>query len=722
MLEDARFIRADFAADSNVCPVFRKTFTLPLDANTIPPKPMMAVLELTGKGVYYATLNGKRIGDFILAPGWTVYSKRLQVQSYDVTKLVKAGENTLDVTLAEGWYHGRILRHHSEKARNMPWDAEIIGCLTLVYADGTIESIPTDESWVCGTGPVLFSDFYDGEHFDARVEPHDFVPVSVDDTASTDMLIPQEGEKVAEHERFAPIEVITTPRGETVLDFGQNLTGYPEIRLTDAKAGEVLSLSFAEILDKDGNFYNENYRSAKCDYIYTCRDGDQTYKPRLTFYGFRYVRVDSFPASVTFSPDCFTAIAIYSDIRKTGHLVSSDKALNQLFSNIFWGQRCNFVDVPTDCPQRDERLGWTGDAQVFVNAATYNFDTERFYAKWLGDACAEIEETGKIGRIVPNPSPSESTEQSEAWSDAAVIVPWQVYQAYGNKTLLEKHLPAMTRYTETVLEKGYIHHFGDWLGLDAPEGSYTGSTRKELIAAAFLAHDLELLYKAHEAVGRDGSHFKALFEEHRNRFRKEFTDYRTQTECALALRFGLCEEPQAVARTLNDLVVANGTRLTTGFVGTSHLLHALSDNGYVDTAYALLLQTEYPSWLFSVGLGATTMWEHWDGINEKGEVWSKDMNSYNHYAYGAVADWVYEKACGIRIAEDGAGFSKLRIEPHPTDRLDFLEASIDTRHGLVSSKWYHKDGKTRYEITVPVEAKLVLNGKSRTVAPGTYHF
>lgn len=713
MLDNARFIRADFAADGSVCPVFRKTFTLPQ-------KPIQATLELTGKGVYYATLNGKRVGDFILAPGWTVYSKRLQVQSYDVTTLLKPGENTLEVMLAEGWYHGRILRHHSEKARKEPWDAAIIGCLTMVYADGNVEDLPTDESWVCGTGPVLFSDFYDGEHFDARIEPHDFVPVSVDTEASTDTLIPQEGEKVIEHERFAPIEVITTPRGETVLDFGQNLTGYPEIRLTGAKAGEILSLSFAEILDKDGNFYNENYRSAKCDYIYTCRDGDQTYKPRLTFYGFRYVRVDSFPASVAFSPDCFTAVAIYSDIRKTGYLASSDKKLNQLFSNVFWGQRCNFVDVPTDCPQRDERLGWTGDAEVFVKTATYNFDTERFYAKWMNDFRAEIDMCGKVGNFVPNVF--DHTPSGEAWSDAAVIVPWQLYLTYGSKELLEKQLASMITYTETVLRDGYDYHYGDWLGMDAPAGSYTGSTRKELIAAAFLAHDLELLCKAHEALGRDGSRFGALFEEHKKQFCKEFTDYRTQTECALALRFGLCDDPQTVAKTLNDMVVANGMRLTTGFVGTPHLLHALSDNGYTETAYALLLQTEYPSWLFSVGLGATTMWEHWDGINEKGEVWSKDMNSYNHYAYGAVADWVYEKACGIQIPEDGAGFAKLRIEPHPTERLDFLEASIDTRHGLVSSKWYRKDGKTRYEITVPVEAELVLDGKVRTVKPGTYHF
>ena len=346
MLKNKHWIKADFAAGGNgICPLFRKEFESVQ-------KPEKALLEITGKGVYYAEIDGKRVGDYILAPGWTTYKKRLQVQTYDVTELIHSGKNTLDVTLAEGWYHGRIIRHHDAAVRDAAWDAEVIACLTLTYADGKTEEIETDGSWVCGRSAVEFSDIYDGEIYDARIQPTEFVPVTVDAEAGTETLIPQEGEKIVEHERLAPIAVITTPKGETVLDFGQNLTGYPEISFPDAKAGEKLSLSFAEILDKDGNFYNENYRSAKCQYIYTCKDGAQSYKPYLTFYGFRYIRIDEFPASVPFSPDCFTAIAVYSDIKKTGTLISSDKNLNQLFSNIFWGQKCNFLDVPTDCPQR----------------------------------------------------------------------------------------------------------------------------------------------------------------------------------------------------------------------------------------------------------------------------------------------------------------------------------------------------------------------------------
>ncbi len=712
MLKDKHWIKADFAACGGLCPLFRKEFEAA-------EKPVKATLEITAKGVYYAEIDSKRVGDFILAPGWTTYEKRLQVQVYDVTGLIKAGKNTLDVTISEGWYHGNIINPHKNAAQN-GWDAAIIACLTLTFADGKTQEIDTDESWLCGKGAVQYADIYNGEIYDARVCGGEFVPVTVDLQASTETLIPQEGEKIVEHEVLAPIELIVTPKGEKVLDFGQNLTGYPAFCLPDAKAGEKISLSFAEILDKDGDFYNENYRDAKCQYLYTCRDGAQSYKPHLTFYGFRYIRIDEFPSSIPFSPDYFTAIAVYSDIRKTGELISSDKELNQLFSNIFWGQKCNFLDVPTDCPQRNERLGWTGDAQVFVKTATYNYDTERFYRKWMSDIAAEVGIAGKIGMIVPNNSPD--TISAEAWSDAAVIVPWQVYLTYGDKALLERQLDSMTTYVETVIREGYNHHFGDWLGLDAPAGSYTGSTRPELIAEAYLAYDFELLAKAYETLGRDGSRYRVLHEEAKNKFRTDFTDYRTQTEHVLALHFGLAEDAAKTAAGLVQLIHDNNDHLTTGFVGTPYLLHALSDNGYTELAYTLLLQKSYPSWLFSVRLGATTMWEHWDGINEKGEVWSKDMNSFNHYAYGAVGDWVYGKACGIQIPEDGAGFAKVRVAPLPDKRIDSLQASIDTRHGKVSSKWYHKDGKTRYEITVPVCAEIVIDGKTHKVEAGTYLF
>lgn len=722
-IKEQTWIKADFAKKGDVCPVFKKSFQPKADVKS-------AKLYVTAKGVYTAFLNDKRIGDTILTPGWTVYSLRHQYEEYDVTDLLAANtQNNLYIVTAPGWYHGEILKHHSAKARQSDWDAEIIALLNIEYADGSAEQIGSDKSWSVGTGPVISSDFYGGEVYDARKEYGEFVPVTVCPENKTDMLIPDESDGVREQIRLSPIDIITTPKGETVIDFGQNITGYPEITVK-ASAGEKISLSFAEILDKDGNFYNENYRSAVCRYEYTCRDGLQTYKPLLTFYGFRYLRVDEFPKSAELTPDCFTAVAVFSSIRRTGHLASSNAKLNQLFSNIFWGQRCNFVDVPTDCPQRDERLGWTGDAQVFVKAASYNFDIERFFRKWTKDMAADIKRFGRVGFVVPNVFDDSNT--SPAWGDAAVIVPWQIYLTYGDKSFLEQNIDTMISHVELITSmteepytwKGgtHMHCFGDWLGMDAPAGSYKGSTRDALICAAYYAYDVGILAKALEALGRDASDYRKLYEKIREKFRKDFPEYLTQTEYVLALHFRLAEDMKKSASELAEMIHKNGDRLTTGFVGTPYLLHALSDNGYADLAYTLLLQEAYPSWLFSVNMGATTMWEHWDGINDKGEVWSKDMNSFNHYAYGSVADWVYEKAAGIQLDEKNPGFAAVTVAPIPDKRLGMLEASIDTRHGTVSSMWYYKDGKCRYEITVPVNARIIIDGKAREAEKGTYFF
>ena len=719
MIKNQKWIKADFAKDYKTCPVFRKEF----DVKDV----KKATLEITAKGIYNAEINGKKVSDAILAPGFTVYKYRHQYQTYDITDLLAEGKNTIDVTVSAFWYHGRIVLLHNSKARETDWDAEIIGLITLEKKDGSVEYICTDGSWTAGTGPVEFADIYDGEIYNATKEVSGLVPVVVDENASTDMLIPQEGEAVKEHDVFTPIDIITTPNGETVLDFGQNLTGYPEITV-NAKAGEQISLSFAEILDKNGNFYNDNYRSALCQYIYTCKDGLNVYKPGLTFYGFRYLRVDKFPESAVLSKDNFKAIAIYSDFKKTGSLSSGHAKLNQLFHNIFWGQRCNLVDIPTDCPQRDERLGWTGDAQVIAKAASYCFDLEKFFTKWLRDLKCEQDNSGNVSFIVPNLF--EHHKISTAWSDAAVIIPWQVYAAYGDKELLKEMLPLMEGHLDAIVKDSgdlyawktgaNTHQFGDWLGMDAPAGSYRGSTNPELIQAAYYVYDISLVIKAYEALGLDATEYKERYAKAKERFNSDFTEYKTQTECVLALHFDLAYDKAAVANKLAEMVHSNGDKLTTGFVGTPYLLHALSDNGYADLAYTLLLQEGYPSWLFSVNMGATTMWEHWDGVNEKGDVWSRDMNSFNHYAYGAVADWVYEFAAGIKA--DEAGFAKVTVEPHPDERLGSLDVSIDTRNGKVSSKWIYKNGKARYEITVPVDADIVIEGKKYSVTPGTYMF
>lgn len=723
MITDKSWIKDPQIQKAGQCPVFVKVFS----AGRV----KKATLDITGKGVYYAELNQKRVGDFVMAPGYTEYAVRHQYQTYDITDLIQNGENRLEVTLAAGWYAGRIVSFTGE------WTPEIIAEISLEYEDGTKEVFGSDESWLAGEGPVVFSDIFDGEIFDATKQIENLHPVTVSKNASTHQLIPQEGELVAEQERFYACQIFKTPKGETVIDFGQNLVGYPEV-IVDAKAGEVVSLTFAEVLDKDGNFYNENYRTAKCQYRYICRDGLQTYKPRCTFYGFRYIRIDEFPNSAKLDTSTFTAIAVYSEIKKTGHIMCSDSKLNQLFSNVFWGQRSNFLDIPTDCPQRDERRGWTGDAQVFCKAASYNFDTLRFFKKWLHDMDALRQRDGYVGFTVPG----WASKMAAAWSDAAVIVPWQIYCTYGDKSILEEMLDTMITHVELIVrESEYpntwrggsnLRQFGDWLATDALDKdrdgafvstTYSGATNPEFLQAAFYAYDTQILAKTLEVLGRDGSHYSELHSKIKSQFQEDFPEYHTQTECAIALRFDLTPDREETTELLVRMIRENGDRMSTGFVGTPHILHALSENGRTDLAYSLLLQEQYPSWLYTVNLGATTMWEHWDGINKEGKMWNERMNSFNHYAYGAVIDWVYEVAAGIKQQKDTAGFTDIVIAPHPDKRLEWLEASIETKNGLVSSKWsYTIDGGVRYEITVPSKAQLVIDGEQKEVEKGCHIF
>ena len=489
-----------------------------------------------------------------------------------------------------------------------------------------------------------------------------------------------------------------------------------------------MDLSFAEVLDKNGNFYNENYRSAKALYHYTCKDGAQTYKPLLTFFGFRYARINEFPGGPEAAKkENFTGIAVFSDMRRTGYLTTSDPLLNQLISNALWSQRGNFLDVPTDCPQRDERLGWTGDAQVFVKTACFNYDTERFYKKWLRDLAADQGEDGGVGFVIPDLIRAD--KNSAAWGDAATIIPWTVYQMYGDAGVLSDQFESMKAWVDhitgvTTREGLWTggEHFADWLGLDAPVGSYKGSTREDLIATALYAYSTQLVVKAGKVLGEDVSDYEALYEKIKASFQKEYPEYLTQTECVLAAWLRLGKDPQAAADQLARMVEEAGCKLQTGFVGTPYLLHVLSSYGHAELAWTLLLRKEYPSWLYPVLKGATTIWEHWDGIMEDGNFWSADMNSFNHYAYGSVLDWIYQVAAGIRPVEDAPGFAKVLIAPQPDPRLGWLEARFESRNGLIVSRWEYIGDTVRYEITTPVEAEIVIDGTYRTVDPGTYTF
>ncbi len=713
---DSSYITASFE-NADICPVFRRQFHSEKEIAG-------ASLEISALGVYEAMINGKRVGEFVLAPGWTSYDKRLQVQTYDVTGLIR-GDNDLRVTVGRGWFRSPMpgFTDSDDKHRRYAQPCGLIAVLTLKYADGSEDIIRTDESWECGESAVRFSEIYDGETYDARFETEKWLPAQLLDW-SHKILIPQEGEEIREVERVAAKRVFVTPKGETVVDFGQEVTGYVEFSV-NASAGDAVRFDHAEVLDSDGNFYNANYRSAKAVAEYICRDGEQTWHPRLTFFGFRYIRLLDFPGDPR--TEQFTAVVICSDMEQTGTVSCGDPMLNRLFSNIFWGQRCNFVDVPTDCPQRDERLGWTGDAQVFVKAASYNYDVEKFFRKWLRDLAADQRPDGEVGQVIPDMLPE--APGSAAWGDAAVICPWQIYQTYGSTAVLHDQFESMKAWVDFIRSVTTTpglwtdhFHYGDWLGLDASSGSYKGSSREELIATAFYAYSTGLVIKTGKILGRDVTEYENLYGEITAAFHKAYPEYLTQTEHVIAVRLGLAEDPQKTADALAEMIVRDGTQIKTGFVGTPYLLHVLSDYGHADLAWKLLLRKEYPSWLFSVRQGATTIWEHWDGIKEDGTFWSTDMNSFNHYAYGSVIDWVYEKAAGISHREDAAGFTSLVYEPHTNPEIGFLKAELRTRNGLVRSSWTCGEEGVRYELETPVPAEVILPSGRRTVEPGKYIF
>lgn len=691
-----------------VCPLFRKDFYIEKQVDS-------AFLYITARGVYEARLNGQRVGDFIMAPGWTSYHNRLQVQTYDVTDLLQE-DNNLILELSEGWFW-RLKK---------PQPKAIIAQLHIVYTDGTEEDIGTDESWLVAESRLRFCHLYNGIIYDATHSPVFDTHAAIAADNTQDLLIAQEGEAVKEQERLSVKKVIITPKGETVLDFGQNMTGYLEITV-DAEKGDEISFSFGEILDKDGNFYNANYRSAKALYKYICKDGKQTYKPTLTFYGFRYVRVDSYPADI--NPKNFTAVVVHSDMKRTGYIESSDPLINQLFSNIIWGQKGNFLDIPTDCPQRDERLGWMGDAQVFIRTASYNYNVLKFFKKWLNDVKAEQYENGAVPDFIPSIYPRKP-RISTAWADAIAICPWQCYLTYGDTEILENLFEPVQKWVEYITgstTKSNLwfggNHYADWLELGGKYGKFKGPTRDNLVASAYYANTVSLLIKMGKVLGRDISRYEELYKNIRAAFIKEFRDdFRTQTEHIMALQFELTDKPQAVADSLAELIHKQGDMIQTGFVGTPYILHVLSRYGYTELAYTLLLRKEYPSWLYPISKGATTIWEHWDGIKPNGDIWPVSMNSYNHYAYGAVGDWMYGVMAGINTVEEFPGFAKINFTPTPDDRIDWFKAETETSYGKVSSRWWHENGKVHYEIVTPVESVAVIEGKAYTLSPGKHIF
>ncbi|MBP1989217.1 alpha-L-rhamnosidase [Paenibacillus eucommiae] len=695
-----------------------------------------ARIYATALGLYELELNGTRVGDEQFAPGWTSYKTRLQTQTYDVTSQLHEGENALGALLGNGWYKGNLAweNQHDYYGKERALLVELHVC----YENGESTVIRSDEAWKAETGPILMSEIYHGETYDARLERKDWstagykdsawLPVSLLDKDKSNLL-PQENVPVRILHELSPVELIHTPAGETVLDFGQNMVGWVAFRIRGAEGSEV-SLQHAEVLDHEGNFYIENLRAAKQTNRYTLSgNGEESYEPRFTFQGFRYVKLEGFPEDL--SLDDFTGKVIYSDMENTGHFECSDERINQLQRNIVWGQRGNFLDVPTDCPQRDERLGWTGDAQVFIRTASFNMNSASFFTKWLRDLQADQFPDGGVPSVVPDVLPNSEAANSSAWGDAAVICPWTIYLCYGDVRILEDQYESMKAWVEYIRSQGsneYLwntgFHYGDWLGLDAKEGSYIGATPSDFIATSFFAYSAHLLSRAAEVLGfeQDAIHYQQLSKRVAEELNREFITPSgrlaapNQTAHALALQFNLVEGAvkERVSATLAQMVADNGFHLTTGFVGTPYLCHALTQNGYNETAYRLVLQEEYPSWLYSVSKGATTIWEHWDGIKPDGSFWSKDMNSFNHYAYGAVGDWLYQVVAGIDLDEANPGYKHSIIHPRPTDGISFAKASLETLYGELSTDWKIEDGRFKLAVRIPhnTTATVILNGAS----------
>ena len=745
MKKDAIWIASPVDTGAAAC-TFQKTFTAD--------KPVKkATLCATAMGTYVPMVNGQRVGKNVLAPGWTAYKERVQYQTYDVTSLLTA-ENTLSISVGQGWAISAIgfvsnSHYFADQLSAFAW-------LDIVYTDGTKQCVATGTDWEVYTNEVTFTEIYHGETVDKTAEIRLLGNARAVKIGSK--VIPQVGEDITEQERLTPVELIVTPKGERVIDFGQNMTGYAQVSITAPKGSRVV-LHHAEVLDSEGNFYTANYREARNENTYICSGEADVFKPSFTFQGFRYIHLVEYPFE-TVDLNNFTAIAVNSNMKRTGSYRCGNEKINQLYHNIIWGQKSNYLDIPTDCPQRDERLGWTGDAQVFCRTAAINFDIEKFMEKWLGDmAIDQAKEDGIVRGVIPV-TMKHPTRISAAWGDAACIIPWQLYEAYGSKKLLKQHLPMMKAWVDYLHRTGPAEflwlggmHYGDWLAMDAGEDSYVGATSNDLIASAFFAWSTEMVIRAGKVLGEDVSEYEALYANVRKAFREYFMENGmpkeefpltevtriehspvdtvrkgvTQTAITLILHFGLCEEDErpALAAKLVELIRENDGRMTTGFVGTPYLLHVLSAHGYTDVAYSLLMQERNPSWLYSVTHGATTMWEHWNSLKEDGSFWSTDMNSFNHYAYGAVFDWIFGVSSGIKPVAADPAYKTVEIAPHPDKCLGWADASIESRNGLIRSYWYYKGETVYYEFDIPagVTANVSLpSGKAYTLTGGSYRF
>lgn len=697
-----------------------------------------AYVMATSLGLYRLYINGEKVGKDEMTPGWTSYHKHLLYQTYDVRALLSKGNNTIGAMLAAGWYKGNVgfagFRNHYGTR------TAFLGQLHIRYEDGTEEIWGTDDSWKCSDAPIVFSELYDGEIYDARKEISGWNKCGLDDSNwkktqivpyDKSILCAQGACKIRKIEEVKPKRLFVTPKGETVIDFGQNMTGWVEFR-AKGKEGDKVDLNCFEVLDAEGNMYLENLRGAKERITYLFgKEEEIVYHPYFSFQGFQFVRIIAYPGI----PDIndFTAYAVHSEMERTGEFECSNPEINQLQHNILWGMKGNFLDVPTDCPQRDERLGWTGDAQIFAQTANYLMNTYVFFQKWLIDLAADQTEEGGVPHVIPDvltgkPKPGslveKGTDSAAAWADAAVIIPWMLYQAYGDKKILRQQYGSMKRWIDFMHRHSndyiwnYKLQFGDWVALDAQEGSFLGATPNDLTCTAYFAYTTGLFVKISEVLKetQNAVYYSELRDNIIRKYQNTFFDKngkltaQTQTAHIVSLYFNLTPEEykETTIEGLKKLLKKENGHLVTGFVGTPYFCHALSQNGCTKEAYELLLKDDFPSWLYQVKKGATTIWEHWDGLKPDGTMWAPKMNSFNHYAYGAVGAWLYRVVAGIEIDEENPGYKHIIIQPHMGGNLTSAVGRYQSVYGKVESSWCMEGNTVSLKIKIPVNTSASL--------------
>jgi len=719
----AKWITSGLAGDTvnGKVPLFKHLFR-------VNKKVQRALAFVTAKGAYEATINGTRVGDSYLNPGWTSYNKHLQYQVYDLTGQLKQGLNDISVQLGSGWFRSRLGWQNNQNYYGST--TALLWQLEIKYADGTSETVISDGNWQTGFGNIVSSEIYDGEHQDTRLV-WKAMGQAKEIQANFDVLTAQINEPIKKQEVLSVKKVLKSPKGNTILDFGQNIVGWVKLKVKGA-SGQKVVLRHVEMLDKKGEPYFENLRSAKALATYELNGDEQVIEPHFTFFGFRYVQVEGMEVN----PADYQAIALHSNMTPTGSFETSNPLLNQLQSNIRWGQKGNFLDVPTDCPQRDERLGWTGDAEVFSRTASFNFNVNQFFAKWLKDVKADQFPNGAVPFVIPdilnkpNAGP-EAQNGAAGWSDASIIIPYNMYTTYGDKQILENQYESMKAYLNYVrsVAKNDLWNtgfqFADWLSYRVDDskgmiGQKSAVTDNYLVAQCFFAYNTELMIKTARILGKteDYKEWEKLQDRIKLQFQKEFMTANgrlisdTQTAYILALQFDMIPGHlrQAALERLVTNIKSYNFHLTTGFLGTPFLNPVLTRYGRNDVAYALLLQDTYPSWLYPVKAhGATTIWERWDSMKPDSTFQDPGMTSFNHYAYGAIGDWMYRTIGGIDTEEfDGAGYKQIVIKPELGGKLTFAKTALDSPYGKVSTDWSVNTTGFTLKVEVPVNTAATV--------------